>query len=357
MRILIFAFALLLGAGHAFAAESELDFRQRIMDNAADLFSNRQFAKLNALEREYRGGERTPSGAWKLTVFYNGGLYFVPPQDEDFEKNWSAIFAIAKEWVAKNPSPAAYIVLANAYMNYGWDLSEAAQDDKKLFHEQTLLARKLLEGHKAEMAGDPHWYATMARIGAAQQWSANEVWDLYAKGVKASPYYYEMYYQVLDALVPYWDDPGVAAFQLAGIALQDTRGKDRELYARILWHAMQEKYAPYGWPTNYNWPQMRTSMNDLVARYPDQWNINNMAHIACRSMDKKLTASLMGRMTTRFDGLWDDEVISYDLCRKWTDGSAPSQFLAVAQMIRQRSELEKGERGSATHLKAGDSHP
>ena len=127
-------------------------------------------------------------------------------------------------------------------------MSEAARDDKKLYHEQTLLARKVLEDHKAEMAGDPHWYATMARIGAAQQWPANDVWDLYAKGVKASPYYYEMYYQILDALVPYWDDPGMAAFQLAGIALRDTHGKDRELYARILWHAMQEKYAPDGWP-------------------------------------------------------------------------------------------------------------
>ena len=49
------------------------------------------------------------------------------------------------------------------------------------------------------------------------------------------------------------------------------------------------------------WTQvMKASMNDLVARYPDQWNINNMAHIGCR-LDKKLTASLMGRMTARFN--------------------------------------------------------
>ncbi len=327
------------------------------MDNDAELFSNRQFAKLNALEQEYRNDERTPSGAWKLTVFYNGGLYFLPPKDAHFEENWSAIFAIAKEWVAKNPSPAAYIVLANAYMNYGWDLSEAAKDDKKLYHKKTLLARKLLESHKAEMAGDPHWYATMARIGAAQQWSANQVWDLYAKGVKANPYYYEMHYQILDALVPYWDDPGVAAFQLAGIALQDTHGKDRELYARILWHAMQEKYAPYGWPNNYNWSQMKSSMNDLVARYPDQWNINNMAHIACRSGDKKLTVSLMGRMTTHFDEVWDDEVVTYDLCREWIHGTAPEPFLSVVKMIRERDAYEKAMRGVATPHESGNSDP
>jgi hypothetical protein len=325
MRILFLAIALLIGTSQAFAAESEMNLRQEIANNASELFANRQFAKLNALERAYRGGERTPGGVWKLTIFYTIGLNFVLPQDSDFEKNWSQIFALAKEWVSKDPSPAAYIVLANAYMNYGEYLSEAAQDDNKLYHAQTLLARNLLESHKAEIVDDPEWYATMARVAAAQQWSADDVRTLYAKAVKASPFYYETYYQVLGALLPYWDDPGMAAFQFAGQALLDTHGKDTELYARILWHAMQEGWAPYGWPLN--WPQMRASMTDLVSRYPDQWNINNMAHIACRSVDKSLTASLTDRIATPMDGTWDDKLVSYDLCQKWSHGLAPSPFL------------------------------
>lgn len=328
MRILFLAIALLFSTSQVFAAESELSLRQDIANNASELFVTRQFAKLNALERQYRGGERTPGGVWKLTIFYTMGLDFSPLGNVDFEKSWPGISAIVKEWISKNPSPAAYIVLANAYMDHGWYLSEAAQDDKKLYHAQTLLARQLLEDHKAESDGDPEWYATMARVAAAQQWPADDVRTLYAKAIKASPQYYETYYQILGALLPYWDDPGMATFQFAGQASLDTHGQDPELYARILWHAMQQGWAPYGWPVNLNWPQIKASMIDLVSRYPDQWNINNMGHIACRSLDKDLTAVLTDQAATRMDDVWDDKLVSYDLCQKWSHGSAPSPFLA-----------------------------
>lgn len=327
MRCFVVAIALFLCANRAFAAEDEITLRVQIAQNAADLFSQGQFKELNALERRYRDGERTPAGVWKLAIFYNMGLEFQPDQDSDFENNWSKIFSIAKLWVKTAPSPAAYIVLANAYLDYGRSLSEAAHDDKKLYREQSRFALQIMNSHKSDAALDPEWYATVANIAAIQHWPLDNVWALYGKAVKASPFYYDSYYQILYAMLPYWDDPAMAAFQLAGKSLLDTHQRRPEIYARIIWHAMLEGWASYEW--GLDMPQMNASMIDLVNRYPDQWNIGNMAHIACSSLYMQLARSLTDRMDGEMDSVWRDQYVSYEKCKDWSHGNANHPFIKL----------------------------
>ena len=73
----------------------------------------------------------------------------------------------------------------------------------------------MLEDNKAVASADPNWYAAMARVAAAQQWPAKDILPLYAEAVKARPNYYEMHFQFMDALVPYWSDPTLGAMVFA----------------------------------------------------------------------------------------------------------------------------------------------
>jgi hypothetical protein len=249
------------------------------------------------------------------------------PNDPNFEKNWAHIFELGHDWIEKAPSPAPYIFLANAYMNYGWQRSENSHDAKKAdFLAQTRIARKLLEDNKQVASADPHWYAVMARVAAAQQWSEKDIQPLYAEAIQARPNYYETYFQFMDALVPYWKDSALGAIAFAHKAAEATRAQGTtEIYMRIVWHAMIANYAPYMLPINL--PEMHASIEDLVAQYPTRWNLNNMAHIACRSGDKPLTKSLIDKMgdgtelgrTASVDiSAWEGDPGLFNSCQKWS---------------------------------------
>jgi len=308
--------------------ESEQAIRVRVGFEAAGLCADKKFGQLNELIKRYRDTEeRTPSGTWKLAMVYQIGLYLLMPNDPDFEKNWAHIFELGHEWIEKAPSPAPYIFLANAYMNYGWQRSENAHDTKKVdFLAQTRIARQLLEDNKQIASTDPNWYAVMARVAAAQQWPEKDILPLYAEAVKARSNYYETYFQFMDALVPYWKDSALGAVAFAHKAAEENRAQGaKEIYMRVVWHAMIEKFAPYALPVNL--PEMHASIEDLVARYPSTWNLNNMAHIACRSGDKPLTKTLIDKMgdgtelgrTASVDiSAWEGDPGLFNNCQKWS---------------------------------------
>jgi hypothetical protein len=118
----------------------------------------------------------------------------------------------------------------------------------------------------------------------------------------------------------------------------DTHAKNADLYARIVWHAMQQGWTRY--PAPFNWPQMSASMTSLVARYPDPWNINNMAHIACSAYDKALTKSLTDKIggenvsepgNTVIPEAWGKEgAAQFVSCQKWSHGTAVTPLTVSA---------------------------
>jgi hypothetical protein len=44
---------------------------------------------------------------------------------------------------------------------------------------------------------------------------------------------------------------------------------------------------------------MKTGFEDVVARYPDQWNYQNYAHFACQAGDSKTLDQLLSRHVRR----------------------------------------------------------
>ncbi len=67
--------------------------------------------------------------------------------------------------------------------------------------------------------------------------------------------------------------------------------------ARIYWSATQGDFQCDLFSESLaRWPRMKSGFDDIVARYPDDWNLNNYAKFACIAHDKQTTRALLKRI-------------------------------------------------------------
>ena len=65
------------------------------------------------------------------------------------------------------------------------------------------------------------------------------------------------------------------------------------MYARIYWSASQTQYGrDLFTDSDVIWEKMKKGIDDVLKRYPDQWNINNFALFACLANDKEKAREL-----------------------------------------------------------------
>ena len=86
--------------------------------------------------------------------------------------------------------------------------------------------------------------------------------------------------------------------EFANDAVEETKATEgNALYARIYWYVSQTQYGFNIFrESDVAWPQMREGIIDVVADYPDQWNVQNFAVFACLAEDLGLTRNLLAKM-------------------------------------------------------------
>ncbi len=326
---------LLLGAPYAHGAD-ELEDRQQIGAQASALFMQERFAELEQLADRYRTTEaRTRSGLWKLTLFYSG-LTDLAFSDEKSDKYWDSIESKALRWVdafPDSPTPRiAYslVLIGHAWMfrGGGWG-SEVKSQDWKPFHEYMKKAETYLLEHKDIAAADPRWYETMLAVARAQDWDIQRFKQLVDEAVARYPYFYQIYFAAIDYLAPKWHGSRQQIEAFADFAVSKTAEREGTgMYARIYWYAAQAQYRDRLFTdSSVVWSKMKKSIEDVLQRYPDQWNINNFAHFACLAWDRDETRELMGRIEgAPIPQAWEDEA-QYRQCRTWAfaDVSGPGR--------------------------------
>ena len=304
---------------------SELALRKSIAEQFKDLFMHKKFNEINKISEHYRKTEeRTPSGVWKLTPFYRGaGLLHDKKKDD--EKQRSELFAIAQEWIDKDPSPAAYIIDARLYYNLAWDIrghgyaNTVSKEQWMGFSTNLHKAHQILEESKVISSVDPEWYANMISLSRDEQWPAADTEALYTEAMTKFPYYYEIYFSILAGLQPKWGGSYKLIEEFAKSAVEHTKEKEgNSLYAKIYWNFTQIACCTnndvFG-DTLLNWNEMKEGIKDVLARYPDQWNINNFAYFACVAKDKEETNFLMSQITTPEPKAWNNDFAFYTRCK------------------------------------------
>ena len=87
--------------------------------------------------------------------------------------------------------------------------------------------------------------------------------------------------------------------------------------ARIYWFASQPQFDNALWRDSLAaWPRMKDGFEDIVARYPDPWNLNAYANFACLAEDKQKVLELFKRIGTDVvPQAWYPQL--HDYCSAW----------------------------------------
>ncbi|WP_320043172.1 hypothetical protein [uncultured Desulfobacter sp.] len=301
MKLRICLIALLI-LQSSLSFSGELEDRADIEKSAANLFIKEKFDQLSEMAARYlETEERTSSGLWKLTLF-NAGIAGLPNQNNKDEKYWDSFENKALRWIESRPDcPSGYIayseiVVGRAYMYRGnsW-AKNVKKENWKPFYANIAKAKQFLYEHQAIASKDPRWYECMLTIAKLESWEASSFESLLNEATSKFPYYYQMYFAAFEYFLPKWHGSSKAIETFAQQAVQKTKQKEADsMYARIYWNAYSYQYGSRLFKdSDISWAKMSKSIDDVLSRYPDQWNINHFALFAVLSGDKRKANALI----------------------------------------------------------------
>lgn len=287
------------------AIATELEDRERITASAFALLLEEDFEALTRMAREYRSsGGRTSSGIWALTIFHQAVGRPGGPSTRE-RGYWDELEGKARRWAERySAEPAAHICRAQLALSRAWAIrgrkyaKEVDPKDWNSFREAVEVAGRILMQQKQIASADPHWYAVMIEVAMLQSWDGNRFAELALEGLSKHPDYYPTYFSITRKLEPKWGGSGEAIESFANAAVDRTRGTEgMGMYARIYWYASSDQYGDDLFSqSKIDWPRMRSGIEDVLAHYPDQWNIQNFARFSCLAGDLALTKDLLERV-------------------------------------------------------------
>ena len=305
------AFVLLIASGHGLSQQNndELAIRQNVRTEVARAYAAGDVEQLEQLSSTYLAARpRTPSGLWKLTLFYSATHDMIVRQLEtQGATSTDALAKTVEAWLKKYPaSPAAQVVKGQAMQARAWMIrghgyaNTVRPEARAAFGDAIEDARKYFESAKKTASADPGWYCEMANIAKAQHWSRARFDSLLSELLDRHPYYYQAVFCMSEYLSPKWYYENAASIeQFADRVVQKTAAEDgKSLYARIYWF-MNSAMAldPLIVGENFKvWPKMKAGFEDLVSRYPDPWNLNHFALYSCAAGDKQKLAELIAKI-------------------------------------------------------------
>jgi hypothetical protein len=307
IRVAILGAVLLLCAACDFDApqSSELAERDAIANQVTALLKNERFEDLDTLADSYRSGQaRTSSGLWKLSLFYFG-LEKMLPRQQHSPEIWALLGQPVEHWIERRPeSPTAHLAYATMLINQAWGIrgtgyaKTVPQPKWEPFHAKVEEARAYLERVKFIASIDPQWYTAMLDIATLQDWPEAKYPALLAEGLDRHPLYYEMYFSAIYRNLPKWGGDAEKVEAIARNAVERTRASEGSgLYARIYWVASASQFGDDLFETSrVDWAEMKRGIDDVLAQYPDDWNLNHFAKFACLAGDHAKAAELIDRI-------------------------------------------------------------
>ncbi|NOR60958.1 MAG: hypothetical protein GQ535_00495 [Rhodobacteraceae bacterium] len=310
----------------------EMEEHNRISRTVVDLVFSDNFAELDHLAARYRTLQtRTSSGLWKLSIVY-GGLERMLVGQNQAAWFWPEMRAKSDAYSAQFPrSPTAAIFRAIVLRKYGWHIrgggyaGSVSPEAWPVFYQSLNAANKVLEDAKTFAAIDPEWYTQRSGILAELGAEPAEFEENVVEGLTAFPSYLELYFESVRYYTPVWHGSAAEIDAFANYAVSLTEDSlGLSMYARIYWYAANTQYGNINLfeGSNVDWPKMRQGMMDVVADYPDQWNIQTFAYFSCIKGDYKTT--------DHFYNLIDTEAIP----EVWRPASLFANCRAIAEAYR-----------------------
>jgi hypothetical protein len=297
---------------------SEQEARRQIDDDAWAALKTRDFAALERTAAAYRDpAQRTPSGSWKLTIFYVALSNYLRSVHACLDDHTPAEALFAQWEVAVPDSPTLPLVRAN----YRLCMAHPAGGQ---FDANALEAvRADLEARRALADTDPYWDETMLRVGAMQGWPDPRYLTALQEAARRQPGFNETWYRAVDYAALQVDaDDRIRSLAMMANGFAPSEG----LYARIYSYAARKRYgdALFDRPGS-DWTMLGLAIDDLLGRYPSAWNANHFARLACRIGDRRKTQQLMRLVALApvVQEAWDSQE-EFERCRDGRFGDTPT---------------------------------
>lgn len=292
-----------------------------LQQESSQLFLDRNYAALDARMAHYiKHGTRTSSGRWASGLFADNVLHGRGTPEAPHPHSlawWKALEKQVQAWVDASPdSPLAHLTMARVMMNHAGHIrgsgyaSTVPASAWKPFREEMARAKRYLLKEAKIASRYPEYYELRIELEMALNGERKAVDAIYDEATRRFPDYYPVYFAMVQYLLPKWhgDIDQVEAF--ARDAVERTRKTEGQaMYARIYWAFAQmqlrNRRDTLFEESNAHWKQMRAGFDDMIKRYPDQWNIQNYAHFACLAKDHATFRKLSPRIKSPVPATWE----------------------------------------------------
>ncbi len=319
--------ALAIALAPCAAGAGELDDRQAVKDEAEEAYSAGDFA---SLERQYLlysdfQRQRTPSGAFKMTLFQDG--IGEAKRDYDEEQFKQDIERTAR-WVATyKTSPLAYVLHANALSAYGGYFRGGGYANTvtpqawKIYEEYVRKGEKVLRDNAWIADKDTSWHAAMLNFARRGDWPQDAVIGMFEAGMKKNPADPRLYFNMLEYVLPKWHGSVQAVDHfIRYVAERSPAAYGTEFYARLYSSAEQSQFGRRMYnDTLVDWKKMNEGLALWVQRFPTSWNRNIYAYHACIAGDKGQAKKLLAEIGAEPEWtVWEPSAkATYDTCVRW----------------------------------------
>ena len=140
--------------------------------------------------------------------------------------------------------------------------------------------------------------------------------------MKRFPDYYSIYQMSANYLLPKWGGSPEIMEAFAQDAIRAAPPREAaSIYVRIYWNAFVNEFGDQLISSSrINWPLMKIGIADITAHYPDPYNLNTFAHLACLADDRILVAEMFRLTGSETDGGYWINSEAREKCRKWALG-------------------------------------
>ena len=335
MKNLILGSVLALSSSFVFAGE--LQDRAQVHQQVSDWFNQGNYSDLEKMYLHFRDDHvRTSGGTFALDEeFYSGllnNLYgktgIISPDDVIWRQDEISL----KKWMAQFPkSPAPRIAYAELLHSHGWayrgesTIDTVEEKNWAPFHQYIRSSRQYLNSIKSLSKKDPHWYVESLSIAIVENLSEAEYKTILDEAAAKYSYYYNIYYTAVQHYLPIWGGSFKELDDLANYAAQKTQSSDGDdMYARIYW-SVEGKGAngqfKFRQDTFVDWERMKKGLDDIIIKYPSDWNITHYAYLACRANDQIKTAELFKKIPDYARENWPRPVTkeNYYFCKFFSE--------------------------------------
>ena len=319
-----------------------------------ELFRVESFDELESIVQRLRKEKsRTPSGHWRLRVFYQSFSELTEKMDREPEREF---LEQTERWARNFPDSVTWrIVRAEALISFAWRerggglAYTVSEEGWREFEKYLKEAWDLLLETRGISREDPALYATMTTVAmglgpnltrepfasAFETLKAilgppflyiptPSVEDLiFQEAVKIEPRYYGLYKRQAVARLPRWGGEAGTLERFAEYAA--ALAQDQTVYARIASFTLD-----YVWDTDYkehhrfDWQRIQGGMDEILTEFPNSTYFRNMyCRMACVYEDRDLAAALLNEIPKPlYVRVWKGRN-RFNTYKRWIEGTGP----------------------------------